>query len=38
MNDLGLLYNNGQGVAQDDTKAREWDEKAKLRRPARVGE
>ena len=28
MNNLGLLYDNGQGVAQDYVKAREWYEKA----------
>ena len=28
MRDLGLLYANGQGVAQDYAKAREWYEKA----------
>ena len=28
MFDLGLLYANGQGVAQDYIKAREWFEKA----------
>ena len=28
MTDLGLLYANGQGVAQDYAKAREWFEKA----------
>ncbi len=24
MNNLGVLYDNGQGVAQDYAKAREW--------------
>jgi uncharacterized protein len=28
MNNLGLLYQNGQGVAQDYGKGREWYEKA----------
>ena len=28
MFDLGVLYENGQGVAQDYAKAREWYEKA----------
>jgi len=28
MSNLGLLYANGQGVAQDYAKAREWNEKA----------
>ena len=28
MRNLGLLYENGQGVAQDYAKAREWYEKA----------
>ena len=28
MNNLGLLYQNGQGVAKDYQKAREWYQKA----------
>src|SRR6202007_2864630 len=28
MNDLGVLYQNGQGVAQNYDKAREWFQKA----------
>jgi TPR repeat protein len=28
MFNLGVLYHNGQGVAQDHAKAREWYEKA----------
>ena len=35
MSNLGLLYENGQGVAQDYAKAREWYEKAAAKGDAR---